>query len=80
MPGGKSGKPSKGSENARSSNGAVPTPVRVLLPRQATEGRSLTGIVPPCKHPRNWTLSTLIDRLAAVGCDVALDDGKAALQ
>ena len=28
----------------------------------------------------NWTLSTLIDRLAAVGCHVALDDRKAALQ
>ena len=27
-----------------------------------------------------WTLSTLIDRLAAVGCHVTLDDGKAALQ
>jgi hypothetical protein len=28
----------------------------------------------------NWTLSTLIDRLARVGCYIALDDPKAALQ
>ena len=28
----------------------------------------------------NWTLSTLIDRLAAVGCHVALEDERSALQ
>ncbi|HTF62893.1 MAG TPA: hypothetical protein VK638_09295 [Edaphobacter sp.] len=28
----------------------------------------------------NWTLATLMDRLAAVGCHVALDDRKRALQ
>jgi hypothetical protein len=28
----------------------------------------------------SWTLSTSIDRLAAVGCHVALDDPKVALQ
>jgi hypothetical protein len=33
-----------------------------------------------CWLAGNWTLSTLIDRLAAVGCHVALADKRAALQ